>query len=996
MKVGQTCLRWLLAFSLLAFLAAPALSQTSTTGAITGRAQDASGALIPGVEVTITSPSMIGGARSATTDEQGSYRFTLLAPGVYRVSFALSGFKTLNLDAVDVIAGNTRTINGTMEVAAMAEEVTVTSAAPTIDLEAATVGVNWSLQKLDNLPYSRSLAGFTTMIPGLFQTRYDVGGSSFATGSNVSVRNYGRSGNSVVAIDGLIWDQGYADWGAFEEANVTTASKGADQMNSGVTVNLLLKSGGNDFHGSFTGDLEKGNFQSTNVDDNLRKRGYQVGSNKFTHLRDIYGDVGGPVMKDRLWFYVSYRDGYSGNFIPGFVYLKDGSPGIFNSTLQSPTAKLTYQLTNSMKIDTSWQLGRKWQPYRTAAKYVPVEASQNQDSWSTFGPNLKLTDIVSPKMTITAGINRGGYWWPDYPWTEGCKPGPGCTDTNAVRKEDTRSGSGARLGPILRIYRRPIRWTWNGDVSYFNDIGGKNNELKFGYYGWWDKGYTTNFGYPNQQIYRYLSTSADDFTESTPDRIRNLFRNPNSVQILDYPNTVASRGGYKAFYVNDKITWNRKLTINAGFRFDRFDSFLPKQGSKGENPFFPVAVPYAERHDFPVYTKIVPRLSLAYDISGTGKLAFKAGFGRYTDSSSSPSSQPGPGASDVNPNSTTTCTYNNWNGVIPFTPGAGRDGRLFTSDDTGATFAGCTGGGGSFGTRRIDTNLKANYLDEYNAGIEVGFSRDVTLRFNFVRKFHFRKSKLLNLAEPFEAWTDLATVVDWGPDNTLGTADDGRVYAWSVPRSYPTQGQINTFITNTRPGEGKSQWVAYEATLNKNFSNKWSFLGSYVIDMGHENPMDPINPNEALYHCSLLPGDNNPTCYTPSRWSQALKTSGQYQLPWGVMWSSTYTAQSGNWYNRRVQIRNTLGTNVTQTVQTNVGRYPWVNLWDNRISKSFRIGERQTIEANFDLFNTLNVNTVTSQNDQSNQLPNAQGPVYGRPSEIISPRIFKLGFRYRF
>src|SRR5207247_4878247 len=125
-------------------------------GAITGKAVDGTGAMIPGVEVSVTSPAMIGGARNAPTDETGSYRFTLLTPGVYRVSFSLPGFKTLNIDGVQVTAGATMTINGTMEVATVAEEVTVTSQAPTIDLEAATVGVNWGQGNLDNLPWGRS------------------------------------------------------------------------------------------------------------------------------------------------------------------------------------------------------------------------------------------------------------------------------------------------------------------------------------------------------------------------------------------------------------------------------------------------------------------------------------------------------------------------------------------------------------------------------------------------------------------------------------------------------------------------------------------------------------------------------------------------------------------------------------------------------------------------------------------------------------------------
>src|SRR5262250_3408609 len=119
----------------------PAFSQVQT-GGITGRATDGSGALIPGVEVSITSTAMIGGARSAPTDELGVYRFTLLPAGVYRVTFALGGFKTLNIDGVNVAAGATMTINGVLEVASTTEEVTVASDAPAIDLEAANVGIN--------------------------------------------------------------------------------------------------------------------------------------------------------------------------------------------------------------------------------------------------------------------------------------------------------------------------------------------------------------------------------------------------------------------------------------------------------------------------------------------------------------------------------------------------------------------------------------------------------------------------------------------------------------------------------------------------------------------------------------------------------------------------------------------------------------------------------------------------------------------------------------
>src|SRR5215471_18795113 len=414
----------------LVLFAIPAFPQSAVTGNIAGRAQDSSGALIPGVEVSITSPSMIGGARTEVTDETGGYRFTLLPAGTYSVKFALSGFKTKTLTDVNVTPNATMTINGAMEVAATAEEVTVTSQAPAIDLEAATVGVNWDIHKLDDLPYSRSLVGLNSMLPGVFFTgTYDVGGSQFGTSSAVSGRTFGRTGNNVMAIDGLVWCQGYADYGSFEEINFSTASKGADQANAGLTMQMIVKSGTNQFHGNFTQSYERGAWhpfgQSTNIDQNLLDRGLSAGSNKFVFNRQTYGDIGGPIKKDKLWFYFAYSDGQLNQFIPGYIDFSNGAPAVFNSKIQNPTTKLSYQLNQKMKLEASWPLNLKTQPYRNASNRVPLQATQNQHSWATYGPNLKWTDIINSRTTATAAINRGGYWWPDDPWS-----GPGVDQYN--------------------------------------------------------------------------------------------------------------------------------------------------------------------------------------------------------------------------------------------------------------------------------------------------------------------------------------------------------------------------------------------------------------------------------------------------------------------------------------------------------------------------------------------------------------------------------------
>src|SRR5437016_2248106 len=160
--------------SLVFVVVIPAFSQ-APTGVITGRATDASGAVVPGVDVAVSSPAMIGGSRTVPTDEQGTYRFTLLPPGSYRVSLSLPGFKTLNVDGVTVTVGNTITINGTMQVAAVAEDVTVVSQAPTIDLEAASVSLNWGQDKLQDLPWGKNIRGLAAMIPGMFAATFEIG-----------------------------------------------------------------------------------------------------------------------------------------------------------------------------------------------------------------------------------------------------------------------------------------------------------------------------------------------------------------------------------------------------------------------------------------------------------------------------------------------------------------------------------------------------------------------------------------------------------------------------------------------------------------------------------------------------------------------------------------------------------------------------------------------------------------------------------------------------
>jgi hypothetical protein len=232
------------------FFAAPAFSQ-ALTGAMTGRALDSSGGVLPGVEVAVSSPALIGGARTTFTDAQGAYRVTQLPSGDYRVTFKLSGFKTLNVDAIRLDVGATMTINGALQIDALSEEVTVISDKPVIDLQATTVGVNWGDKQMEDLPYGRGIRGLARLVPGLSPTQFDVGGNTVGGSTTTGARNYGRSGQELIKFDGVVWDQFFGDYNTYEQVQISAAAKGAEAQSPGVTLSFVIKSGSNKLSGMY-------------------------------------------------------------------------------------------------------------------------------------------------------------------------------------------------------------------------------------------------------------------------------------------------------------------------------------------------------------------------------------------------------------------------------------------------------------------------------------------------------------------------------------------------------------------------------------------------------------------------------------------------------------------------------------------------------------------------------------------------------------------------
>ena len=347
-----------------------------------------------------------------------------------------------------------------------------------------------------------------------------------------------------------------------------------------MTLSFLVKSGSNKFSGNYLFAHQTGDMQGNNVTPELRAQGFDPGNNKFTRYNDISLDLGGPIIRDKLWFYGAYGYNYSGLLIPGFISIESGEQVEYFTRLDNPTFKLTYQISRNNKFEITEQLNRKWQPYRNASTFVPMEATQNQIAWTAIGPAFKFTRIMNERMTFDASFNRSGYWWPDYAWTDDAR-------TMDLTTTQTR-------GAFLELRRDPVRWGYNGTWSWFKTLGAMNHEIKSGVLGYSSTNYVETYGYPNQQIYRYRSLPGET----------NYFLHPDSVQVFEYPNNTNAGIKYHSWFANDSVNLTPKLTVNAGVRFDHYSSWLPEQGNPGTGPYAtPRVIP--ETHGFPDLQRVV-------------------------------------------------------------------------------------------------------------------------------------------------------------------------------------------------------------------------------------------------------------------------------------------------------------------------------------------------------------------------------------------------------
>ncbi|HEX3646678.1 MAG TPA: carboxypeptidase-like regulatory domain-containing protein, partial [Vicinamibacterales bacterium] len=404
-----------------AFGLAPAAAQTGQTfGEVVGKVTDDQGGVLPGVTVTLSGPNVMG-APTAVSGANGLYRFPAVNTGTYTLKFDLAGFAPLVRTGIVVPVRQTITVDAQMKLASLQETVTVSGSSPTVDVENTKVGARLSQEILTAVPTSRTIFGSTTVLPGMTMGRQDPGGLNAATSTGMVAHGAGTYNLNYYGVTadtpqnyGSMY---YMDFGSAEEVSVDTAAMGAEVGGGGgANINVIPKSGGNvvkgDANYSITGKGIWNGFTGNNITDALRAQG--ITDPTLRSLKDFNTSFGGPFIKDRLWWFGSFRNYSTVEATGGYTIVNaDGSlTNPFNSNLRNYTASTKYQINKNNQLSAFWTYNRKFQPNRNAGVAQPLpQGTLHQESPKNL-INANWTSVMGQNTFLEVSSTYFHMHWP--------------------------------------------------------------------------------------------------------------------------------------------------------------------------------------------------------------------------------------------------------------------------------------------------------------------------------------------------------------------------------------------------------------------------------------------------------------------------------------------------------------------------------------------------------------------------------------------------------
>lgn len=956
MSLRDVVLRGTIAASFCALSSLTATAQG--VGAIGGTITDASGAILPGVVVTLSNPlGSIGGNQTAVTDDRGAFQFVRLVPGGYRVRADLQGFRAAVQENIIVVADNTARVDLHLEIGALEEGIIVKGESPLLDTTSATKQTVLTREVLDSLPNRVDVWAAARVIPSVILSKVDVGGSESFLQSSATV--HGSTNENAFLIDGMdvsnLDGNGsaaimYLDPYAFEETNYQTGSAGtAVNSKGGLLFNMVTRTGTNKFRGGAMFNGANHAMGSANYSPELRDQLLAsvppvalaanpniVPGADILKIYDVGAWVSGPVVRDKLWFSLSWHDQALDQYLLG-NYNADGTQVLDDNWMWTTSAKAAWQMTRNAQLSYFNNLQYKLIGHRNGGGTFADSAARNLNDKYPDVHQVKFTASIRSSMVVDASYNR---FRADDKF--GQEPEVGAGD---ISRFDAVSSTYIVALPTYRdlaTFRDQVL----GSVSYFTG----RHDIRFGY--------------------QFMTAVQKSSTWSTSG-MRAVYRTgvPDSVNTYNVPITstttkipVAYEPSYRdhGVYIQDKWTPIHKLTINAGLRFETTYGWQP--AACQVETIFVAAQCFPEIKGAPDFKALVPRVSAVYDLFGDGKTAIKFAASRYD--------QP--------------ITLQN---VLRLNPlGQTMDTRVWTTCTAGKT-SGCDLNGDltpQLNELGVSSGFTFGANNRYADGLEWPNSTEYTIEFqrqlagNIVASVGYTRRQTrqnigsMNVAVPADTYIPLnVTEVQSGMPVT--------VYNQSPALRGKTDILWDNFSTLD------SDYNGADITFNKRLSNHWAMTGgaSFGRTIGDtQGTADLNNPNFQYRHG--LVGNDVPYSY---------RLSGVYEFPYQVSVSATAQYYQGFPESTTVSVGNntvtlTQGTTVLTVAPRGDTRLPPVSSLDMSIRKFWRVNTMR-IEPRLDLYNLTNEASILGRVTQL-------GPAYGRVSSIQRGRLIKIGISVEF
>ena len=936
----------------------------SAQSALAGVVKDASGGVLPGVSVEARSPVLIEGVRATTTDDQGQYRIVDLRPGVYEVTFRLTGFAVVTRAGIELLANFTAPINAELRVGSLEETITVSGASPVVDMQSSTQQQVMTKELLESVPTGRSIWAVGSTLNGVTLSAPDVGGTAGMQQTYMATHGSDRRDNAIqvdgMSVNGIEGDgaiQNYFNQGMFEEMSYQTSALTAEIPSAGVRLNMIPKDGSNILRGSLFFTQTPSAFQHDNFTPELAALGLKA-PNRVEKIVDLNMGVGGPVLKSKLWFFSSVRfwgvdqtvtDSFYNNDPTHRTFQPDVSrPTVDDNLIKSGMLRLTYQASSKHKFAAYADGIIKFRGHECATNTFPTaEACGIRSPKRYYTAQAKYTGTLTNNLLVEGGWSENDETYS----TNEVQPETLPTDVGRLDRTTTDRW-GSVIGPYY--FREPDRHTFSGSASYVTG----SHALKAGF----------QLGKGSNHHQRTMNGGIDLYQEYTN-------KQPASVLIHNTPQDTEERIKYDlGIYVQDSLRFNR-VTVNPGVRFEFFNTYVPAQSSPA-GQFVPART-FEKIEDLPNWRDVAPRLGLVYDVFGDSKTAIKVHAGKYMRAFSTVGF-----AQVYNPNTLQTDrrTWSDLNGD-----------DIAQVNEIGPVVTPFNISGVS--NRRPDPDIKRPYQWEYSVGVQREVFGGVLVSANWIRRDYKR--------------------LFWS-DNVLTTFDDYSIV--NIPNPVVTGELVPIYNLNVAK-RGQVEFIDKNSSENRRWYNGFD-VGFTARARGASLYGGVTAGKQTTVTCEV--DDPNSLRFCDQRelnmpYLTQFKLAGTYPLPYGIYLSGSWqglpgvpvgTARQDAEYvaaqNRvpdpslnveynvtRTQIPSLTVASVTVPLITPGTKFlERRNQIDVRLSKSVTIS-RVRLQGQFDIFNLLNASTILSETE-------TYGSALGRPTAILQGRLFALGAQLNF